>query len=87
MELEVGQVWYGSDGHIEVVVKIDEDTKKVSVIWCDFTGHLVPETLEYGEYPEEVMAPLDDCEFTLVTTLKEMAEICKNERHKTVHSV
>jgi hypothetical protein len=87
MKVEVGQVWYDySDDHVELVVKIDEDLKKVGVVAYDDGDGLRPITLEYSNDPMDVYED-EDMDFHLATTMEDILEICKNERRKAMHKV
>lgn len=79
MKLEVGQMWYCSDGHLEIVLGIDEKNKQVKMM-CYENGSPKPLTLDYTHDPMDVMTLADSWEFELATTLNDILEICNNER-------
>lgn len=82
MKLEVGQVWYCNDGHLEIVLGIDEKNKQVKMM-CYEDGSPKPLTLDYHYDPMDVvtLGEMDETwDFTLASTLNDILEICNNER-------
>lgn len=79
MKLEVGQVWYCSDGHLEIVLGIDEKEKQVKMLYYG-DGSPKPLTLDYVHSPMDTVTLDETWDFTLATTLNDVLEICNNER-------